>query len=63
MAVYFNVQLSKRIPDLCSVYTAELIALLLALTGLEMLNHPTQLFSHILNLGSKIIFFNFMNSL
>ena len=28
---YFNVQISKRIPDLCSVYTAELIALLLAL--------------------------------
>ena len=28
---YFNVQISKRIPDLCSIYTAELIALLLAL--------------------------------
>ena len=28
---YFNVQISKRIPDLCSVYTAELTALLLAL--------------------------------
>ena len=28
---YFNVQLAKRIPDLCSVYTAELIPLLLSL--------------------------------
>ena len=27
---YINVQISKRIPELCSVYTAELIALLLA---------------------------------
>ena len=28
---YFHVQISRKIPDLCSVYTAELIALLLAL--------------------------------
>ena len=37
-AVYipnFNVQISKRIPDLYSVYTAELIALLLALDGIK----------------------------
>ena len=27
---YFDVQISRKIPDLCSVYTAELIALLLA---------------------------------
>ena len=32
---YFNVQISKRIPDLCSVYTAELIALLLALNWIR----------------------------
>ena len=35
MAAYFNVQISKRIPDLCSVYTAELIALLLALNWIR----------------------------
>ena len=28
---YFDVKISRKIPDLCSVYTAELIALLLAL--------------------------------
>ena len=32
---YFNVQLAKRIPDLCSVYTAELIALLLTLNWIR----------------------------
>ena len=32
---YFDVQISKKIPDLCSVYTAELIALLLALNWIR----------------------------
>ena len=32
---YCNVQISKRIPDLCSVYTAELIALQLALNWIR----------------------------
>ena len=32
---YFDVKISKRIPDLCSVYTAELIALLLALNWIR----------------------------
>ena len=35
MTAYFNVQISKRIPDLCSLYTAELIALLLALNRIR----------------------------
>ena len=37
---YFNVQISKRFPDLCSVYTAELIALLLALNGIRDVKPP-----------------------
>ena len=32
---YFDVQISKKISDLCSVYTAELIALLLALNWIR----------------------------
>ena len=35
MAAYFNIQISKGIPDLCSVYTAELITLLLALNWIR----------------------------
>ena len=38
---YFDVKISKRIPNLCSVYTAELLALLLALNWIRDENHLT----------------------